>query len=51
MSDGARWWFPGLVEQWVLQHYRNNDCSDPPCFVPITDHSVIMHHKFNVCIP
>ncbi|MBK9211773.1 MAG: hypothetical protein IPO14_02100 [Saprospiraceae bacterium] len=30
MSDGARWNFPSLVDQWVLQHYRNYDYGQYP---------------------
>ena len=49
MSDGAKWWFPGLVEQWVLQHYRNYDCGSSPCYIPITNHTVQTFHKFQLC--
>lgn len=44
-SDGSKWFFPGVIEQWVLQHYRNYDCDKPPCFVPITNHTVEIFHR------
>ncbi|MBL0190645.1 MAG: hypothetical protein IPQ18_04650 [Saprospiraceae bacterium] len=48
MSDGAKWWFSGAVEQWVLQHYRNYDYGQYPCFIPITNHAIQMVHKFYI---
>jgi len=50
MSDGEKWFFPGLVEQWVLQHYRNFDCDRPPCYIPITNHTARIYHKFDICL-
>ena len=49
-DDAAKWWFPGLVELWVLQHYRNFNCDKAPCFVPITNHSVEIVDKSIICI-
>lgn len=48
MSDGARWNIPGLVQQWVLQHYRNYDYGQYPCFIPITNHAIQTVHKFYI---
>ena len=48
MSDGARWNFPSLVDQWVLQHYRNYDYGQYPCFIPITNHTIQTQHKLRV---
>ena len=48
--DGARWYFPGLVELWVLQHYRNYDCDHLPCFIPITNHTVEIVDKSVLCL-
>ena len=49
-SDAAKWWFPGLVELWILQHYRNSDCDHKPCYIPITTHSVEIVEKAILCI-
>ena len=49
-NDAKKWWFPGLVSLWVLQHYRNFDCSDKvPCYIPITNHEIQILHKISVC--
>ena len=50
-DDGGRF-LPGLIEGWVLQHYRNYDnsyCPNPPCFYPIVDFSIDMPHKLTIC--
>ena len=49
-NDAKKWWFPGLVSLWVLQHYRNFDCGDKaPCYIPITNHEIQILHKISVC--
>jgi hypothetical protein len=48
MSDGAKWFVPGVVQQWVLQHYRNYDYGQYPTFIPITNHAIQMVHKFYI---
>jgi hypothetical protein len=39
-TDGERWLFPGLISQFILQHFRNNDCNDEIsnseiCYTPL----------------
>ncbi len=49
-SDGAKWFLPGVVEQWGLQHYRNLDCDYPPCYIPIIHHTAEIFHRFWIWI-
>lgn len=37
-EDAAdQWWIPGVIAQWSLQHFRNNECV-PPCYRPFEHH-------------
>ncbi len=42
-------WFPGMAEQWTLQHYRNNYCCDYKAFSPVVKHQIEFHHSFEFC--
>ncbi len=42
-------WYPGMPQQWVLQHYRNGYTSDYKAFSPVTKHQVEFHHSFEIC--
>lgn len=43
-------WYPGMPEQWVLQHYRNGYCCGYQAFSPVIRHQVEFHHSFEICI-
>lgn len=53
VSDAKKTWFPGLVELWVLQHYRNYNCPGfaGPAYIPITNHTVEIIDKSIICVP
>ncbi|WP_425420651.1 hypothetical protein [Phaeodactylibacter xiamenensis] len=49
-----KWSIPGIAEQFVLQHFRNEDntygCSETePCFLPVTNHSAEVLKKYIIC--
>mgnify|MGYP000861037652 CR=1 FL=1 len=50
LGNDERWNTPGIVEQWVLQHYRNNYCCGNQAFYPINHHQVEFHDKFFIDI-
>ncbi len=51
LNDQEAWYVPGLAEQWVLQHYRNNYCCNGKAFSPIVNHEIVFHHSFEICNP
>ena len=43
-------WYPGMPEQWVLQHFRNGYCCGYQAFSPVIRHQVEFHHSFEICL-
>lgn len=51
LGVNEKWYLPGIYQQWVLQHYRNNYCCDNQSFKPVVNHKIEMARSFYFCKP
>ncbi|MFM2393179.1 MAG: hypothetical protein RLZZ546_1161 [Bacteroidota bacterium] len=49
LNENEGIWLPGMPEQWVLQHYRNNYFVGGQAFYPVVQHQVEFQHSFKFC--